>query len=282
MRFSHKTKADGLSRNSLDGDAEYWRMVGIRIQALRTRCGLTQELLAELCGLPESELRQIESGRRAPNIDKLLVIASMLRVSDLSDLLTDLRSPALLRRRKAIQLDFSNIQRRIEQIVKDENERNRLLEQGGRWPAAAALEVVQRTAHRGDFDRWSTNEPLPYVYVDLAKDYDNKRIVPTAMRFGRRNKSSVVRVAHAGERSCEGDGEVALNQGDEEFCLVLNGSLGCKLGTEEHVLGKNDCLHFRSNLPHGFWSKAAADYSEALVVMWTYSGKSVLFSLPTP
>ena len=282
MRLSHKTNAETVTRDSLDGDSEYWRMVGLRIQALRTRCGLTQELLAELCGLPDSELRQIESGRRAPSIEKLLVIGSMLRVSDLSDLLTDLRSPALFRRRKAIQQDFNSIQRSIERIVNDETERNRLLEQGGRWPAAAALEVVQRTAHRGDFDRWSPNEPLPYVYVDLAKDYDKKRIVPTAMRFGKRNKSSVVRVAHAGERSCETDGEITLNQGDEEFCLVLNGSLGCKLGTEEYALGKNDCLHFRSNLPHGFWSNSAADYSEALVVMWTYSGKSVLFSMPAP
>jgi len=90
MRLSHKTNADAVTRNSLDGDSEYWRMVGLRIQALRTRCGLTQELLAELCGLPDSELRQIESGRRAPSLEKLLVIGSMLRVSDLSDLLTDL------------------------------------------------------------------------------------------------------------------------------------------------------------------------------------------------
>jgi hypothetical protein len=46
------------------------------------------------------------------------------------------------------------------------------------------------------------------------------------------------------------------------------------------MLDENDCLHFRSNLPHGFWNDASVDYSEALVVMWTYSGKSVLFSMP--
>jgi uncharacterized cupin superfamily protein len=83
-----------------------------------------------------------------------------------------------------------------------------------------------------------------------------------------------------GERSAESDGEIALRQGDEEFFMVLNGKLGCKLGTEEHMLDENDCLHFRSNLPHGFWNDASADYCEALVVMWTYSGKSVLFSMP--
>jgi hypothetical protein len=121
---------------------------------------------------------------------------------------------------------------------------------------------------------------LPYVYVDLAKDYETKRIVPMITRFGRRNKAAVVRVAHAGERSSESDGEIALSHGDEEFFMVLGGAVGCKLGVEEDFLGENDCLHFRSNLPHGFWSNTPAEYSEALHVMWTYSGKSVLFSMP--
>ena len=140
--------------------------------------------------------------------------------------------------------------------------------------------MIQRTAHHGDYDRWAQDEPLPYVYVDLAKDADSKRIVPMITRFGRRNKSAVVRVAHVGERSTESDGEIALNHGDEEFFMVLGGSLGCKLGTEEEILRENDCLHFRSNLPHGFWNNTSADYCHALVVMWTYSGKSVLFSTP--
>ena len=280
MRLSHKSKVDGNGVTGADRESDYWRMVGLRIQALRTRCGLTQELLAQLCGLPESELRQIESGRRAPSIDKLLIIASMLRVSDLSDLLSDDGALTLLRRRSSIDEEFRGIDERINGFLRDESERDRLIKQGGRWPAAAALEVVQRTAHRGDFDRWTPDEPLPYIYVDLAKDYDAKRIVPMITKFGRRKKSSVVRVGHVGERSAESDGEIALRQGDEEFFMVLNGKLGCKLGTEEHMLDENDCLHFRSNLPHGFWNDASADYCEALVVMWTYSGKSVLFSMP--
>jgi transcriptional regulator with XRE-family HTH domain len=241
---------------------------------------LTQDLLAQLSGLPESELRQIESGRRAPSLDKLLVIASMLRVSELSDLLTDHRAPSLIRRRQSIDDEFKSIHSTIERIFSDENERNRLLRQGAKWPAAAALEVIHRTSHRGDFDRWTQGEPLPYVYVDLAKDREPKRIVPVITRFGRRNKSAVVRVAHAGERTAESDGEIAFPHGDEEFFMVLGGSVGCKLGTGEDALGENDCIHFRSNLPHGFWSNGAADYSEALHVMWTYSGKSVLFSMP--
>jgi transcriptional regulator with XRE-family HTH domain/uncharacterized cupin superfamily protein len=271
---------NGRTGMGADHESEYWRMVGLRIQALRTRCGLTQELLAQLSGLPESELRQIESGRRAPSLDKLLIIASMLRVSDLSDLLADHRAPSLLRRRGVIDEDFEHIQREISRIFADETERNRLIRQGGRWPSAAALEVIQRTAHRGDFDRWAQDEPLPYVYVDLAKDYEAKRIIPMITRFGRRSKSAVVRVAHAGERSLESDGEINLTHGDEEFFMVLNGTIGCKLGTEEDMLGAKDCLHFRSNLPHGFWSDTAEQYSEALHVMWTYSGKSVLFSMP--
>jgi transcriptional regulator with XRE-family HTH domain/quercetin dioxygenase-like cupin family protein len=284
MRLSRRP-ADGAAAGhaaqpDADRETEYWRMVGLRIQALRTRCGLTQELLAQLSGLPESELRQIESGRRAPSLDKLLIIASMLRVSDLSDLLADHRAPSLLRRRAMIEAEFESIHREIDRIFDDESERNRLIRAGGRWPSAAALEVIQRTAHRGDFDRWAQDEPLPYVYVDLAKDYETKRIVPMITRFGRRSKSAVVRVAHAGERSAESDGEIALTHGDEEFFMVLGGTIGCKLGTEEDVLNTNDCLHFRSNLPHGFWSETAEQYSEALHVMWTYSGKSVLFSMP--
>jgi len=280
MRLSHKQKINESNGAEPDSELDYWRMVGLRIQALRTRCGLTQELLTQLCGFPESELRQIESGRRAPSIDKLLIIASMLRVSDLSDLLSDDRALSLLRRGSSIDEDFRKIHQQIDRILNDEGERDRLIKQGGRWPSAAALEVIQRTGHRGDFDRWSPEEPLPYVYVDLAKDYDTKRIVPMITRFGRRTKSSVVRVAHVGERYAESDGEIALSQGDEEFFMVLGGALGCKLGTEEHLLGENDCLHFRSNLPHGFWNDTSSDYCEALVVMWTYSGKSVLFSMP--
>ena len=285
MRLSRKSKhsADRVTvatGDATDHEVEYWRMVGLRIQALRTRCGLTQELLAQLSGLPESELRQIESGRRAPSLDKLLIIASMLRLSDLSDLLADYRAPSLIRRRNTIDDEFETIQREINRILEDETERNRLIRQGGRWPSAAALEVIQRTAHRGDFDRWAQAEPLPYVYVDLAKDYESKQIVPMITRFGRRNKAAVVRVAHAGERSAESDGEMALTHGDEEFFMVLNGAIGCKLGTEEDLLRNNDCLHFRSNLPHGFWNDTPEEYSEALHVMWTYSGKSVLFSMP--
>jgi len=280
MRLSHKAGHERGKRGASDTESQYWQMVGLRIQALRTRCGLTQELLAQLSGLPESELRQIESGRRAPSLDKLLIIASMLRVSDLSDLLADHRASSLVRRRTAIESEFENVHGEIQGIFQNESERDRLIRQGGKWPAAAALEVIQRTAHRGDFDRWVQDDPLPYVYVDVAKDYEAKRIVPMITRFGRRNKSAVVRVAHVGERSTESDGEVAMARGDEEFFMVLNGKLGCKLGTEEDTLGKNDCLHFRSNLPHGFWSDTAEPYSEALVVMWTYSGKSVLFSMP--
>jgi len=284
MRLSYKSRSSAgavAPSNSAERESDYWRMVGLRIQALRTRCGLTQQLLAQLSGLPESELRQIESGRRAPSIDKLLVIASMLRVSNLSDLLTDLRAPSLIRRRKSIDDEFQSIHSEIDRIYGDEHERNRLLKQGAKWPSAAALEVIHRTSHRGDFDRWTQGEPLPYVYVDLAKDHESKRIVPVITRFGRRNKSAVVRVAHAGERTAESDGEMVFPHGDEEFFMVLGGRVGCKLGAEEDTLGEKDCIHFRSNLPHGFWSDGTIDYSQALHVMWTYSGKSVLFSMPS-
>jgi hypothetical protein len=64
--------------------------------------------------------------------------------------------------------------------------------------------------------------------------------------------------------------------------MVLDGMVGCKLGREEDSLGQNDCIHFRSNLPHGFWTDNGSEYSEALHVMWTYSGKSVLFSMSNP
>ena len=119
MRLSHKSKQHSNGNGAgEDRDSEYWRMVGLRIQALRTRCGLTQELLAQLSGLTESELRQIESGRRAPSLDKLLIIGSMLRVSDLSDLLTDLHTPSLFRRKNAIACSNTAVDGRLPPLSK--------------------------------------------------------------------------------------------------------------------------------------------------------------------
>jgi transcriptional regulator with XRE-family HTH domain len=93
MRLSHKSKADGLDGSRTNDESDYWHMVGLRIQALRTRCGLTQELLAQLCGLPEAELRQIESGRRAPSIEKLTPEERFERIENgIRDLITGSRT----------------------------------------------------------------------------------------------------------------------------------------------------------------------------------------------
>ncbi|MBF9068992.1 helix-turn-helix domain-containing protein [Streptacidiphilus fuscans] len=69
-----------------DPNAEPIRF-GQRMQLLRTRRGMTREVLAGLLGKSPSWVKQIENGRlQMPRLDTVLAIAEALRVRDLSDL----------------------------------------------------------------------------------------------------------------------------------------------------------------------------------------------------
>jgi len=60
---------------------------GQRMQLLRTRRGMTREVLAGLLGKSSSWVKQVEGGRlQMPKLDTILAIAEALRVRDLSEL----------------------------------------------------------------------------------------------------------------------------------------------------------------------------------------------------
>lgn len=58
-------------------------MYGQFIRSVRTRRGLTQQALAEIAGLPQSNLSAYETGRRNPSVDVLnrLVVAAGLQLA---------------------------------------------------------------------------------------------------------------------------------------------------------------------------------------------------------
>lgn len=63
---------------------------GQRLQILRTRRGMTREVLAGLLGKSGSWVKQIENGRlQAPKLNAILAIAEALRVRDLAELTGD-------------------------------------------------------------------------------------------------------------------------------------------------------------------------------------------------
>jgi len=61
------------------------KITGMVVRDLRTRKGLTQEVLSGLASIPRSHLAMIESGRISPKIDTLWKIAEALgmRLSEL-------------------------------------------------------------------------------------------------------------------------------------------------------------------------------------------------------
>ncbi|MGH8919310.1 MAG: helix-turn-helix domain-containing protein, partial [Actinomycetes bacterium] len=61
--------------------------MGKRIKALRERRGLSQAVVAGLCGRSESWLKKIEQGtRQAVRLPTLLRLAEVLRLDDLTEL----------------------------------------------------------------------------------------------------------------------------------------------------------------------------------------------------
>lgn len=60
---------------------------GQRLQVLRERRGMSQAQLADLVGISEHTLRKLENGqRKAPDIERVMLIAEALRVRDLAEL----------------------------------------------------------------------------------------------------------------------------------------------------------------------------------------------------
>jgi quercetin dioxygenase-like cupin family protein len=50
-----------------------------------------------------------------------------------------------------------------------------------------------------------------------------------------------------------------------EFILVVQGSLGLRVGTDEHVLGAGDSVYFESTVPHAYRRVAGRTCSAVVV-----------------
>jgi transcriptional regulator with XRE-family HTH domain len=72
--------------------SEATRLLGERVRARREQLGLSQEGLADLCGVHWTFLGQVERGRRNLSLHNLLKIASGLQV-DACELVRGLRPP---------------------------------------------------------------------------------------------------------------------------------------------------------------------------------------------
>ena len=50
-----------------------------------------------------------------------------------------------------------------------------------------------------------------------------------------------------------------------EFIYVLKGTLGIRIGEDEHALGRGDAIYFDSTVPHGYRSRGSATCSAIVV-----------------
>lgn len=71
-------------------DAELLVEVGVRVRSARVRAGLSQEQLADACGLHRTYVGSVERGERNIGVLNLLAVATALDV-DAADLVRDLR-----------------------------------------------------------------------------------------------------------------------------------------------------------------------------------------------
>ena len=65
------------------------RLVGRNLARIRREKGLTQEQLADLCGLSQQYLSGLERGHRNPTVTTLFEIASALGISHVDLVLPD-------------------------------------------------------------------------------------------------------------------------------------------------------------------------------------------------
>lgn len=62
-------------------ETNYKNIVGEKVRALRKSAGLSQEVLAERCGIFRTYLSRIESGAANPSLVVLVTLANALEVS---------------------------------------------------------------------------------------------------------------------------------------------------------------------------------------------------------
>lgn len=70
-----------------------YKLLGQRIRAARQINNMTQDALAEACGLSTAHIGHIERGTRIPSVDTLFAISSVLGVSTDSLLMDSVTDP---------------------------------------------------------------------------------------------------------------------------------------------------------------------------------------------
>jgi transcriptional regulator with XRE-family HTH domain len=73
-------------------EINYKNIVGEKVRALRKNAGLSQEVLAERCGIFRTYLSRIESGAANPSLVVLVTLAHALEVEPHTLLVFDVRS----------------------------------------------------------------------------------------------------------------------------------------------------------------------------------------------
>lgn len=92
MLWTWTVAADGVDLSMPQPSSEATRLLGERVRARRERLGLSQESLADACGVHWTFLGQVERGRRNLSLHNLLKIAAGLGV-DACELVHGLRPP---------------------------------------------------------------------------------------------------------------------------------------------------------------------------------------------
>ena len=84
-----------------------YKAIGERIKVNRTRQGLSQEKLAEMCGLSKTHMSHIETGNTKGSLPTFIQIANVLQIS-LDDLVCD-----------SLSYEVDAYQREIAKLVED-------------------------------------------------------------------------------------------------------------------------------------------------------------------
>lgn len=63
--------------------------IGEKIKKLRLEKGMTQKVMGELCSMPDSQIRQYESGKVMPKLEQIIRMATALGVDPFDDILND-------------------------------------------------------------------------------------------------------------------------------------------------------------------------------------------------
>ncbi len=93
LLWTRTVGADGVDITMPQPSSEATRLLGERVRTRREQLGLSQESLADLCGVHWTFLGQVERGQRNLSLHNLLKVAAGLEV-DACELVRGLQPPS--------------------------------------------------------------------------------------------------------------------------------------------------------------------------------------------